>query len=74
MQYTKQKVQIIILIAALLCSGLAISHNRLKANDVISYFASLYAPSQDSKKTTFSMSFGSETRSIDQMPKRSFVR
>lgn len=81
MQYTKQKMRIILIIAVLLCSGLAFSQDRLKADDVISYFASLYAP-DSSKKTTFSMSFGNESISNSssqpvpnkQLHQRNFVR
>lgn len=61
MKMPKRFLLTMLLIASVvLFSGLGFSQEKLNANSVLRYFASLYVPYEANKKAGFSMSFGNE--------------
>ena len=68
-------------VAVILCSGLGFSQDKLSAERVLSYFASLYVPYDASRSAEFSMTFGRElvvpanlNTENHKMPQRTFLK
>lgn len=74
---------LLLIISIMLFSGLGFSQEKLNANSVLRYFASLYVPYEASREAGFSMTFGNEfnhgavkslVNEAAELPQRTFLK